>query len=133
MKKAAVSILLVLLGLSFYACMEKIDISMRPADYQWHQTSLHAKVHWGYRFDEADNVIIEGLVESWSGEVKLEDILVTAILYNPQGMVIMEKSARPQRAILNPGELTPFRLILHPPVKPTKVKLEESYKPIRSY
>lgn len=133
MKKLWIGALGVLILATCFACLEKIDISPHPADYQFHQTSLHAKVHWSYRFLDEKNLVIEGLVEAWSGEVKLEDILITAILYDQQGKIIIKQSGRPRMAIINPGELTPFRLIVGFPVKPAKVKIEEKYKPIRSY
>ena len=133
MKKLVIGTLLIGFLVSLFACMEKIDISRRPADYQYHQTSLHAKVHWSYRY-EAASLIIEGLVESWSGEVKLQDISVTALLYDAQGKLIKKQSARPQMAIINPGELTPFRMIIvELPGKPARIKLEENYEPVRSY
>lgn len=133
MKKLISSIFCLGIGIISFACLEKIDISPHPADYQFHQTSLHAKVHWSYRILDEKSLAIEGLVEAWGGEVKLEDILITAVLYDPAGKVMLKQSKRPQRAIINAGELTPFQLIVEFPVKPAKVKIEESYKPVRSY
>ncbi len=133
MRKFRIGALWLVVAAVFFACLEQIDISGHPADYQFHQTSLHAKVHWSYRFLDDKNLVVEGLVEAWSGDVKLEDVLLTAILYDSAGREILKQSKRPRMAILNPGQLSPFRIQVEFPTKPAKVRIEESYKPIRSY